>query len=317
MGSNMAEQHPVGFQWVMEAKARGAKVIHVDPRFTRTSAVADRHVPIRPGSDIAFVGGLINYIFEHDAWFHEYVKHYTNAPAIIREDFVDSEDGDGFFSGWDPEQGSYDTTSWGYAETDSGGPDTSGEQSAQGGHGIELDGGEPPHLDPTMEHERSVLQITRRHFARYTPRTGLRHLRLHGGGVPRRRRRRCAPTPAASAPRRSSTRSAGPSTRSGSRTSGRARSCRCCWATWDAPGGGILALRGHANIQGSTDIPTLYNILPGYIPMPQPDQHPDLDTFVETSGPSTRSLGRDAALRGVDAEGVVGGRRHRRQRLLL
>ena len=111
MGSNMAEQHPVGFQWVMEAKERGAQVIHVDPRFTRTSAVADRHVAIRPGSDIAFLGGLVNYIFEHDAWFEEYVQHYTNAPVLIREDFVDAEDNDGFFSGWDPESGTSTTPS--------------------------------------------------------------------------------------------------------------------------------------------------------------------------------------------------------------
>ena len=87
MGSNMAEQHPVGFQWVMEAKERGAKLIHVDPRFTRTSAMADLHVPIRSGTDIAFLGGIVNYIFENDAWFEEYVAHYTNAPVIIEEAF--------------------------------------------------------------------------------------------------------------------------------------------------------------------------------------------------------------------------------------
>ena len=99
MGSNMAEQHPVGFQWVVEAKERGAKVIHVDPRFTRTSAMADLHVPIRAGSDIAFLGGIVNYIFEHDAWFREYVQHYTNGPAIITDEFKDVDDGDGLFSG--------------------------------------------------------------------------------------------------------------------------------------------------------------------------------------------------------------------------
>ena len=93
MGSNMAEQHPVGFQWVIEAKERGAKVIHVDPRFTRTSAMADLHVPIRPGTDIAFLGGIVNYIFEHDAWFEEYVRHYTNGPVIIKPEFSDTEDG--------------------------------------------------------------------------------------------------------------------------------------------------------------------------------------------------------------------------------
>jgi formate dehydrogenase major subunit len=290
MGSNMAEQHPVGFQWVMEAKARGAKVIHVDPRFTRTSAVADRHVPIRPGSDIAFVGGLINYIFEHDAWFHEYVKHYTNAPAIVREDFVDSEDGDGFFSGWDAEQGSYDTTSWGYAETDSGGPDTSGEQSAQGGHGIELEGGEPPHIDPTMEHERSVLQITRRHFARYTP-----ELVSDTCGCTVEEFLAVAEALCANSGRERTSAlvyAVGWTQHTVGVQNIRAGSIlQMLLGNMGRPGGGILALRGHANIQGSTDIPTLYNILPGYIPMPHPEQHPDLDTFVETSGPSTGAWG--------------------------
>ena len=90
MGSNMAEAHPVGFQWVMEAKARGARVIHIDPRFTRTSAVADAHVPIRPGTDIAFLGGLINHVLTTDSYFHEYVRAYTNASTIIGEEFLDT-----------------------------------------------------------------------------------------------------------------------------------------------------------------------------------------------------------------------------------
>ncbi|MDX6399634.1 MAG: formate dehydrogenase major subunit, partial [Gaiellaceae bacterium] len=115
MGSNMAENHPVGFQWVMEAKLRGAKVMHVDPRFTRTSALANTYVPIRAGSDIAFLGGVVNYIFEHERWFDEYVRHYTNAPVIIDERFEDTEDLDGLFSGFDPEKRVYDTSSWHYA----------------------------------------------------------------------------------------------------------------------------------------------------------------------------------------------------------
>src|SRR5690349_11562950 len=114
MGSNMAEQHPVGFQWVVEAKERGAKVIHVDPRFTRTSAMADLHVPIRPGSDIAFLGGIVRYILENERYFHDYVVNYTNAPVIVSEDFRDTEDLDGVFSGWDEEKGAYDGTSWQY-----------------------------------------------------------------------------------------------------------------------------------------------------------------------------------------------------------
>src|SRR5438270_13556971 len=92
MGSNMAENHPVGFQWVMEAKERGSKVIHVDPRFSRTSAVSNIWAPLRAGSDVLFLGGLVNYVLEHGKAFHEYIVHYTNAAAISRDDFQDTED---------------------------------------------------------------------------------------------------------------------------------------------------------------------------------------------------------------------------------
>jgi formate dehydrogenase major subunit len=111
-GSNMAECHPVAFKWVMKARENGATLIHVDPRFTRTSAVADIHVPIRAGSDIAFLGGIIRYILEHKRYFHEYVVNYTNAPTIISEKFEDTEDHDGLFSGWDKNKGKYETSNW-------------------------------------------------------------------------------------------------------------------------------------------------------------------------------------------------------------
>src|ERR1700709_2409713 len=113
-GSNRAECPPVGFQWVMEAKARGAKIIHIDPRFTRTSAVSDTHVPIRAGSDIVFLGAVINYILSNDKYFHDYVVAYTNAATLVNEDFRGVDDLDGVFSGYDPETGTYDSTSWQY-----------------------------------------------------------------------------------------------------------------------------------------------------------------------------------------------------------
>src|SRR5882757_2192734 len=113
-GSNMAECHPVGFQWVMEAKARGATVIHIDPRYTRTSAVADLHVPLRAGSDIVLLGGLINYVLTSGKYFREYVLNYTNASTIVGEDFRDTEDLDGLFSGFNPEDNSYDIETWAY-----------------------------------------------------------------------------------------------------------------------------------------------------------------------------------------------------------
>jgi hypothetical protein len=108
----MAECHPVAFQWVMEAKARGAKVIHVDPRFTRTSAVADLYLPIRAGADIAFVGGLINYVLSSGTYFKDYVLAYTNAATILTEDYADTEDLDGVFSGLNREHRYYDFDTW-------------------------------------------------------------------------------------------------------------------------------------------------------------------------------------------------------------
>ena len=108
MGSSMAENHPVGFQWVMEARERGAKIIHVDPRFNRTSSIADIWVPLRAGTDIIFLGGLINYILQNDKYFHEYVQHYTNAAMIVSDDFRDTEDLGGVFSGWDEQKKKYD-----------------------------------------------------------------------------------------------------------------------------------------------------------------------------------------------------------------
>src|SRR5439155_18602823 len=104
MGSNMAENHPVGFQWVIEARERGAKVIHIDPRFSRTSAMADIWAPLRAGSDILFIGALINYVLENHKEFRDYLVPYTNASAVLPEDFKDTEDLGGLFSGWDAQE---------------------------------------------------------------------------------------------------------------------------------------------------------------------------------------------------------------------
>src|ERR1700684_859052 len=101
MGSNMAEAHPVGFRWPMKAKAKGARLMHVDPRFSRTSALADQYVAIRAGSDIAFLGGIINYILTNEKWFKDYVLAYTNASTIVEHGFEDTEDLQGIFSGYD------------------------------------------------------------------------------------------------------------------------------------------------------------------------------------------------------------------------
>src|SRR5215472_11408847 len=114
MGSDMAECHPVAFRWAMKAKQNGAKLIHIDPRFTRTSAVADIYVPIRAGSDIVFLGGLINWIIQNNKYFAEYVLNYTNAATIINQDFRDTEDLDGLFSGYNPDSRTYSNATWQY-----------------------------------------------------------------------------------------------------------------------------------------------------------------------------------------------------------
>ena len=121
MGSNMAENHPAGFQWVVEARERGAKIIHVDPRFTRTSAMADLWVPLRAGSDILFLGGLVNYAITHDKFFRDYVVNFTNAPVILRDDMKDPEENDGVWSGWNEEKKKYDPKTWAYAGASAGG----------------------------------------------------------------------------------------------------------------------------------------------------------------------------------------------------
>jgi formate dehydrogenase major subunit len=291
----MAECHPVGFQWVMEAKARGATIIHVDPRFTRTSAVSDLHVPLRAGSDIAFLGGLINYVLTEEKDFREYVVAYTNAGTILREDFRDTEDLDGLFSGFDEQAQSYDPASWQYEGVEeaaaAGDRDSQyAERAGQGSDGIEGSAkgdahgsggpalGGAPTVDPTLSHPRCVFQVLKRHFAR----------------TPEMVHEVCGIPPGLFAQVAEAL----------TRNSGRERTSAFAYAVgWThhtvgvqyiraaailqtllgnigRPGGGILALRGHASIQGSTDIPTLFDTLPGYIPMPHAHQHEGLADFV-------------------------------------
>jgi formate dehydrogenase major subunit len=243
----MAEAHPVGFRWVMKAKERGATIIHVDPRFSRTSALADIWVPIRAGSDIVFLGGLIRHLIENDLFFREYVVHYTNASCILRDEYRDPEDnGDGYFSGWNEEKRAYEGDSWLYKGSDLS----------------------RPLRDLTLQDPQCVFQKLRRHFSRYTPQTVEKIC-----GIPPELFHKVANALVTA--------------------SGPERTAALCYAVgWTQhskgvqiiragailqlllgnigrPGGGILALRGHASIQGSTDIPTLYDILPGYLAMPR------------------------------------------------
>ncbi|HET7270380.1 MAG TPA: molybdopterin-dependent oxidoreductase, partial [Rubrobacter sp.] len=279
-GSNMAEAHPVGFRHPMIAKQKGAKLIHIDPRFTRTSAMCDIYAPLRPGTDIVFLGGLINYVLENEEYFEEYVKIYTNAATIITEEFEDA-DASGLFSGWDEESKQYDPSSWRYEGHPIDYASVGGSQGRIVGEAGEGEHGEmhPSMSRPTdmsLQHPRCVFQILKRHFARYTP-----EMVEKVCGTPKEAFIEVAKTLA--------------------ENSGREKTSSLCYAVgWTQhskgvqvirtaailwlllgnigrPGGGIMALRGHATIQGSTDIATLYNILPGYLPMP--DTNKDHDTW--------------------------------------
>jgi len=293
-GSNMSEAHPVGFQWVVEAKKRGATVIHVDPRFTRTSALADMHVPLRAGSDIAFLGGLVNYVLSEGKWFDEYVRCYTNAPFLLRDDYRDTEDLDGVFSGFDPGSGTYKTESWQYAGVEVGAAeDDEGEKQEKyeepgsghqfGSGGAALDPGEPL-KDLTLQHPRCVFQVLKRHFARYT-----QEFVADVCGVPAEKFRAVAEAlTSASGPDRTAAfvYSVGWTQHSvGVQYIRTASILQLLLGNMGRPGGGILALRGHASIQGSTDIPTLYNLLPGYIPMPHANKHESLSEFLRMNTP--------------------------------
>jgi formate dehydrogenase major subunit len=284
MGSSMAENHPVGFQWVIEAREKnGAKIIHVDPRFNRTSAMADYWLPLRAGSDIVFLGAMINYVITHDKYFREYVVNYTNAPTLLRDDFIDTEDLGGLFSGWDGEKKKYDPETWLYAGAEKKSP-APGHEEAGGGQekdrGGEAQNSSDPQNDKTLQHPRCVFQVMKRHFARYTPELVERLC-----GIPQERFVEVA--------------------EAFTSASGREKTGAICYAVgWTQhstgvqiiraaailqlllgnigrPGGGIMALRGHASIQGSTDIPTLYDILPGYLPMPIQESDKTLAAYIK------------------------------------
>src|SRR6478752_1272478 len=296
MGSSMAENHAVGFQWVMEARERGAKIVHVDPRFNRTSAMADIWVPLRAGTDILFLGAVINYALQNDRYFREYVVHYTNAPTLLREDFEDTEDLGGVFSGFDEEKHQYDPKTWLYAGSDTKDADKSAAHEGRaGGHALRgVPGGGHRHdrggevgqeakheEDRTLQHPRCVFQVLKRHFSRYTPEMVEEHC-----GVPKDVFLKVADVfTSASGPDKTAAicYAVGWTQHSkGVQIIRTAAILQLLLGNIGRPGGGILALRGHASIQGSTDIPTLYDILPGYLPMPffESDSH-KLDGYLK------------------------------------
>ena len=243
MGGNAAEAHPCGFKWVTEAKAHNhATFIVVDPRFTRSAAVADLYAPLRTGTDIAFLGGVINYLLSHDKIQHEYVKAYSNAPFIVSEGYKFD---DGLFSGYDEAARKYDKSTWAYEM----GPDGFAK------------------VDETLQHPRCVLQLLKQHYSRYTP-----EVVSNICGTPKDTFLKvCEIIATTSVPDRTLTfmYALGWTQHSvGSQMIRTAAMVQLLLGNVGMAGGGVNALRGHSNIQGLTDLGLLSNLLPGYLTLP-------------------------------------------------
>ena len=241
MGSNAAEHHPIAFKWILRAKEKGATIIHVDPRYTRTSARCDFHVPLRSGTDIAFLGGMINYIIENKKYFKDYVLNYTNASFIVGEDYYFK---DGLFSGYDAKKRKYDKATW----------------------VLEKDGKGIPKRDMTLTHPRSVFQMMKKHYSRYTldkvsSITGVSKENLlkvyeiyASTGVPDKAGTECYAL-------------GWTHHTTGSQNIRTMSIIQLLLGNMGIAGGGINALRGEPNVQGSTDHCILYGNLPGYLKM--------------------------------------------------
>ena len=260
--SNWAECHPVSYKWVMKAKERGAKIIHVDPRFTRTSATADIWVPIRSGTNIVFFGGLIRYAIENKKYFHDYVVAYTNAPFLLDPAFKTPTDLDGLFPGYDAGKRSYDQSQWKF----------------------QLDELGYPKQDLTLKDPNCVFQVMRRHYSRYTP-----EMVEKVCGIPQDLFLKTAETfCSASGPDKTATISYALQLNQSTNGVQQIRSLcmlQMLLGNVGRPGGGVVALRGHSNVQGATDFGTLYHMLPGYPAEPLQGPHPAFKDYLEKTTP--------------------------------
>lgn len=256
MGGNAAEAHPCGFKWVTEAKAqRGARLIVVDPRFTRTASVADYYAPIRPGSDIAFLMGVIRYCIANDRVQWEYVKNYTNAAFLVKEGYGWS---DGLFNGYDVETRSYDMSDWDY-------------QMGEDGYAK---------IDPSLEDPRCVWNLLKAHVDLYTPEFVERVC-----GTPKERYTKiCEMIAGCAAPDRVMTSMYALGWTQHSKGAQNIRGMamlQLILGNVGMRGGGVNALRGHSNIQGLTDLGLMSNLIPGYLSIPR-DSEPDFETYMSS-----------------------------------
>lgn len=245
MGSNAAEHHPISFKWVLDAKSRGAVVMHVDPKFSRTSARSTFHVPLRSGTDIAFLGGMINYIIANKKYFPDYVVEYTNASFIVGKDFDFK---DGLFTGYDSKTRKYDQSKWAY----------------------ELDDKKIPKRDPSLKNPRCVFELMKKHYARYD----LDKVSSITGVSKDNLLKVYEAYSATGAPDKAGTMlyALGWTQHTVGVQNIRAASIlQLLLGNMGIAGGGINALRGEPNVQGSTDHALLYHLVPGYMAAPFAD----------------------------------------------
>jgi formate dehydrogenase-N alpha subunit len=266
MGGNAAEAHPVGFRWAIDAKINNkAKILVVDPRFTRSAAVADEHVRLRPGTDITFLNGVLNYLISNDKYQQEYVREYTNASFLVRDDF---DFNDGLFSGWDESKKQYDKSSWNY-------------QFDEDGYA---------RRDPTLMHPRCVWNLLKKHVSRYTP-----EMVEQICGTPQADfLKACEMFAETAAPDKTMTSlyALGWTEHTvGAQNIRTMAIIQLILGNIGMPGGGINALRGHSNVQGLTDIGVMATALPGYLGLPN-ERHVDLQTYLNMSTPKMTGRGQ-------------------------
>lgn len=259
IGVNTAENHPMSMRWIEKARERGAKLISIDPRLTRTAAVADIWLRLRPGTDIALLGGLINHALSNNLYQHEYVANYTNAAYILHEDYGFK---DGMFSGFD--EGQYDSQSWQY----------------------ELDNEGRPRQDPDLQHPRCVFQVMKQHYSRYDRDTVSRITGCHPNDFDEVAKTFCATGAPEKAGNILYAMGITQSTH-GSQNVRATAVLQLLLGNIGIPGGGVNAQRGEANVQGSTDMAMLYHLLPGYLNMPQAADHPTLGDYNEKETPAS------------------------------
>ncbi|OGU17740.1 MAG: formate dehydrogenase-N subunit alpha [Geobacteraceae bacterium GWC2_53_11] len=264
MGANPAENHPISFRWIMKAKDAGAKVIVVDPRFTRSASKADVYASLRSGTDIAFLGGMINYIVQNKLHFEEYVKNYTNAAYLVNADFKMPGDLAGLFSGYDAKKRSYDVKAWSFQKN--------ADDSVK--------------KDPTLQDPNCVFQLMKKHYSRYTP-----ELVSRITGTPKDKLLEVYKLYASTGkPDKAGTElyAMGWTQHTVGTQNIRAMSIiQLLLGNIGIAGGGINALRGEGNVQGSTDQGLLFHILPGYLPVPSGDLK-DTAAYIEKYTPKTK-----------------------------